>query len=216
MLAVIVEAAGAAGLDVAAHAHAAAGIRAAVEAGVRHLIHCGWLAADADGGLDYDPQLAERIADEGIWVNPTIGLGLLAAEARDRGDAPPRRNPSMRGNAPTREQRLEVFRDMHARGVRFTSGLDMGMAYADFDRAPAEAWAFVEEVGLSPWQALRLMTAQTAEALKVGDQVGSIAKGKVADLAAFAGDPGVDIRALNTPVYVIQAGELVVAPPGAA
>ena len=96
-----------------------------------------------------------------------------------------------------------------------TSGLDMGMAYADFDRAPAEAWAFVEEVGLSPWQALRLMTAQTAEALKVGDQVGSIAKGKVADLAAFAGDPAADIRALNTPVYVIQSGELVVGPPTA-
>ena len=215
VLAVIVEAADAAGLDVAAHAHAAAGIRAAVEAGVQHLIHCGWLASEADGGLDYDPQLAKRIADEGIWVNPTIGLGLLAAEARSRGDAPPRRNPSMRGNAPTREQRLEVFRDMHARGVRFTSGLDMGMAYADFDRAPAEAWAFVEEIGLSPWQAIRLMTSQTAEALGIGDRVGSIARGKVADLAAFGGDPAADIRALNIASHVIQSGELVVGAAGA-
>lgn len=214
VLAVIVEAADAAGLDVAAHAHAASGIRAAVEAGVRHLIHCSWLAAEADGGLAYDPQLAARIADEGIWVNPTIGLGLLAAEARTRGDAPPRRNPSMRGNAPTREQRLEVFRDMHARGVRFTSGLDMGMAYADFDRAPAEAWAFVEEIGFSPWQAIRLMTSQTAEALGIGDQVGSIARGKVADLAAFAGDPAADVRALNAPVCVIQSGGFVVGSAG--
>ena len=81
-------------------------------------------------------------------MNPTIGLGLLASEARERGDAAPRRNPNLRGSSP-REQGLEILRDMRDRGVRFTSGLDMGMAYADFNRAPAEAWAFVEDVGLS-------------------------------------------------------------------
>lgn len=209
VLAVIVETAASAGLEVAAHTHAAAGVRASVEAGVQHLIHCRWLAEDPDGGFEYDPQLAQRIADEGIWVNPTIGLGLLAAEARARGDAPPRRNPAMRGNAPPREQGLEIIRDMHARGVRFTSGLDMGMAYADFNRAPAEAWAFVEQIGLTPWQAIRLMTSQSAEALGIGGEVGAIARGKVADLAAFAGDPGVDIRALDRAAQVIQAGELV-------
>ena len=210
VLARIVETADAAGLDVAAHAHATVGIRAAVEAGMRHLIHCSWLDEDPDGGYDYDPQLTERIVDEGVWVNPTIGLGLVAAEARARGDASPRRNPSMRGKAPTREQRLEIMRDMYARGARFTSGLDMGMAYADFDRATAEAWAFVEQVGLSEWEAIRLMTSQTAEALGIGGEVGAIAQGKVADLAAFAGDPAADIRALNAPTCVIQAGALVV------
>ena len=210
VLAVIVETAAAAGLEVAAHTHAAAGVRASVEAGVQHLIHCRWLAEDPEGGFEYDPQLAQRIADEGIWVNPTIGLGLLAAEARARGDAPSRRNPAMRGNAPPREQGLEIIRDMHARGVRFTSGLDMGMAYADFNRAPAEAWAFVEQIGLTPWQAIRLMTSQSAEALRIGGEVGAIARGKIADLAAFAGDPGVDIRALDRPMYVVREGELVV------
>ena len=75
-------------------------------------------------------------------MNPTIGLGLLASEARERGEAAPRRNPNLQGPSP-REQGLEILRDMRERGVRFTSGLDMGMAYADFNRAPAEAWAFV-------------------------------------------------------------------------
>ena len=212
VLAGIVATASGAGIEVAAHAHAAAGVRAAVEAGVRHLIHCSWLAEDPDGGLDYDPQLAERIADEGIWVNPTIGLGLLASEARERGDAPPRRNPSMRSSGPTREQRMEIVRDMHARGVRFTSGLDMGMAYADFNRAPAEAWAFVEQVGLSPWEAIRLMTIQTAEALNLSHDIGSIVKGKRADLAAFPNDPAEHIRQLDTPTHVIQDGNLIVSP----
>ena len=205
----IVEAGAAGGVEVAAHTHAAEGVRAAVEGGVRHLIHCRWLSANPDEGFAYDPDLAQRIADEGIWVNPTIGLGLLAAEARSRGDAAPRRNPNLRGPSP-REQGLEILRDMRERGVRFSSGLDMGMAYADFNRAPAEAWAFVEDVGLSEWQALRIMTCDTAGAIGVGAQVGRLRKGYQADLAAFPGDPARNIRNLDRPAFVLQGGRIIV------
>ena len=201
----IVEAGRAGGIEVAAHTHAAEGIRAAVEGGVRHLIHCRWLSADPTEGFLYDPALAQRIADEGIWVNPTIGLGLLAAEARERGDDAPRRNPNLQGPSP-REQGLEILRDMASRGARFTSGLDMGMAYADFHRAPAEAWAFVEDVGLTEWQALRIMTAQSADAFGVAAETGRLKRGLQADLVAFAGDPAADIRALRVPSFVLQGG----------
>ena len=207
----IVDTGRAVGIDVAAHTHAAEGIRAAVEGGVQHLIHCRWLSANPDEGFRYDPALAQRIADEGIWVNPTIGLGLLASEARARGDSAPRRNPNLQGPSP-REQGLEILRDMRDRGARFTSGLDMGMAYADFNRAPAEAWAFVEDIGLSEWQALRIMTCETAEAIGVGAAVGRLAAGYAADLAAFRGDPAQDIRTLDQPVFVAKAGEVVVDP----
>ena len=153
--------------------------------------------------------MAQRIADEGIWVNPTIGLGLLASEARERGDAAPRRNPNLQGPSP-REQGLEILRDMRDRGARFTSGLDMGMAYADFNRAPAEAWAFVQDVGLSEWQALRIMTCDTADAIGVGQDVGRLRRGYAADLVAYAGDPATDIRALDRPTLVVQSGKIVV------
>ena len=205
----IVETGRTVGIGVAAHTHAAEGIRAAVEGGVRHLIHCRWLSANPEEGFRYDPQLAQRIADEGIWVNPTIGLGLLAAEARERGDQAPRRNPNLQGPSP-REQGLEILRDMRNRGARFTSGLDMGMAYADFNRAPAEAWAFVQDVGLSEWQALRIMTFDTADAIGVGQDVGKLRRGYAADLVAFAGDPAADIRALDRPTLVVQGGDVVV------
>lgn len=208
----IVEAGQAGGIEVAAHTHAAEGIRAAVEGGVRHLIHCRWLSANPEEGFRYDPELAQRIADEGIWVNPTIGLGLLAAEARERGDTAPRRNPNLQGPSP-RQQGLDILRDMRDRGARFTSGLDMGMAYADFNRAPAEAWAFVEDVGLSEWHALRIMTADTADAIGVGDQVGRIQPGLDADLAAFPGDPAANIRDLDQPVFVLQRGEVIIGGP---
>ena len=102
---------------------------------------------------------------------------------------------------------------MRERGVRFTSGLDMGMAYADFNRAPAEAWAFVEDIGLTEWQALRIMTCDTAGAIGVGDEVGRLQVGFDADLAAFPGDPATDIRDLDQAIFVMQAGEVIVGGP---
>ena len=206
-LAEIVAVAQGAGIGVHAHAHSASAVRAAIDAGVHRLVHCRWLADDPEQGYDYDPEYGRRIADEGIWVNPTIGMGLLAAEARGQGAEPPRRNPNMTRSAATREGILEIFQDMRAKGARFSSGLDMGMAYADFDKAAAEAWSFHEELGFSPWEAIRLLTADTAECLGIAQEAGRIAKGLPADFAAYPGDPAQDLRALSTPAFVLQAGE---------
>jgi len=46
---------------------------------------------------------------------------------------------------------METARDMRRRGVRFTTGLDMGMAHAPFDRSAANARAFVQWLGYTPW-----------------------------------------------------------------
>ena len=202
-----------AGIGVHAHAHSASAVRAAVEAGVHRLVHCRWLADDPDAGYDYDPEYGRRIADEGIWVNPTIGMGLLAAEAREQGAEAPRRNPNMLRSAATREGILEIFGDMRAKGVRFTGGLDMGMAYADFDKAHAEAWSFHEELGFSAWEAIRLITADTAECLGLAREAGRIAKGFPADLAAYNGDPAQDLRALDYAVFVLHAGRISIGRP---
>ena len=207
-LAEIVKVARDAGLGVHAHAHSASAVRAAVDAGVHRLVHCRWLADDPEQGYDYDPEYGRRIADEGIWVNPTIGMGLLAAEACRQGSEPPRRNPNMARSAATREGILEIFQDMRAKGVRFTGGLDMGMAYADFDKASAEARSFHAELGFSPWEAIRLITADTAECLGIAKEAGRIAKGFPADLAAYAGDPAKDLQWLGYATFVLRGGRI--------
>ncbi len=206
-LAEIVGVARSAGLGVHAHAHSASAVRASVDAGVHRLVHCRWLADDPDAGYDYDPEYGRRIADEGIWVNPTIGMGLLAAEARRQGAEAPRRNPNMTRSAATREGIIEIFSDMRAKGARFTGGLDMGMAYADFDKAHAEALSFHEELGFTGWEAIRLITADTAECLGIAREAGRIAKGFPADLVAYIHDPAKDLRTLGYSIFVLQAGE---------
>ena len=96
---------------------------------------------------------------------------------------------------------------MRSRGVRFTNGLDMGMAYADFDKSAATSWAAVEWLGYTPWEALSGATAMTAEALGLHREIGSLTPGKFADIATFEGDPAEDIRRLDVARDVIKGGE---------
>ena len=63
---------------------------------------------------------------------------------------------------------------------------------------------------MTPWQALRIMTCDSADAIGVGDDVGRLEKGFDADLAAFSGNPADNIRELDQPVFVMQGGNVIV------
>jgi imidazolonepropionase-like amidohydrolase len=104
------------------------------------------------------------------------------------------------------EEHVEVTRDMRARGVRFITGLDMGMAHARFDASSANARAFVKWFDYSPWQAMAVSTVESAEAMRLGHEVGAIRPGFVADLMSVAGDPATDIALLGDSVDVVLAG----------
>jgi imidazolonepropionase-like amidohydrolase len=193
-------------MQIVAHTLAAQGVRNCVEAGIHHLIHSRWLSRDPDAGQEYDPDLATRMADNGQWVDPTYGHHLLGQEARERG-APQRvLHWSVARNPVTEEEHLASTRDMRERGVRFTTGLDMGMAYADFDKSSANARVFVKSLGYSNWEAIAASTRDSAEAVRLGGEIGTLEPGRVADMFTVAGDPASDINALTTSVDVVQGG----------
>ncbi len=209
-LAVAVREAARSGITVAAHCLSAAGVKNCVEANVHNLIHSRWYSQDPSKGLEFDLDTAKRMADQGQWVDPTIGHGMLGHEATDRGEAPPRAvHWSVAANNVTDEDHAETLNQMHDLGVRFTNGLDMGMPHGTHDRSSANAWAAVEKLGWNTWSALRMATIDTAEALRIDDEVGSISAGKVADLAAFGGDPAANIRDMDRASTVIQRGEVI-------
>lgn len=209
-LRVAVQEAARSGITVAAHTLASQGVRNCVEANVHHLIHARWFDRDPDKGLDYDAEAVARMADQGQWVDPTIGHMMLGNEAVAAGNAAARQpHWSVSGTVVPEAEHLATLTRMRDAGVRFTSGLDMGMAHGTHDRSAANAWAAVELLDYSTWDAMRMCTADTAEALAIDRQVGQLAAGKAADLAAFEGDPAASIRDLDQASTVMQAGRLV-------
>lgn len=209
-LAVAVREAARSGITVAAHCLSADGVKNCVEANVHNLIHARWYSQDPSKGLEFELDTAKRMADQGQWVDPTIGHGMLGEEATARGEAPPRSvHWSVASSDVDNEAHYETLNQMHDLGVRFTNGLDMGMPHGTHDRSAANAWSAVENLGWNTWSALRMATIDTAEALRIDDEVGSIKPGKVADLAAFGGDPAKNIRDMDRASTVIQNGNII-------
>ena len=194
------------GIYVVAHSHATDGIRNCIDAGIHQIIHCRWLSSDPTVAMDYDPEGAVQLADDGTWVDPTIGLSVLGAEARAAGAPQRQLHWGVSAARPSPEQTIEVLKDMRDKGVRYTTGLDMGMAYADYDKSAYNAISFVELLGYTPWEAIAASTSVTAEALRVNDTVGSLRSGMIADMMSVAGDPSENIRALAISTDVVKGG----------
>ncbi len=209
-LAVAVREAARSGITVAAHCLSAQGVKNCIEANVHNLIHARWYSQDPEKGLEFDIAAAQQMADQGQWVDPTIGHGMLGEEATQRGEAPPRAvHWSVAGSDVDNEAHYETLNQMHDLGVRFTNGLDMGMPHGTHDRSAANAWSVVENLGWDTWSALRMATTDTAEALGLDKEIGSITPGKTADLAAFNGNPAKNIRDMDRASTVIQNGNII-------
>lgn len=56
---------------------------------------------------------------------------------------------------------------------------------------------FVEELGLSPLEAITCATRNNAFAMRMEDELGVIAEGRRADLLVVDGDPSADVRVLQ-------------------
>ena len=69
--------------------------------------------------------------------------------------------------------------------------------------------ALVKRAALSPARAIQSGTIVNAEALGWQDQIGSIDKGKFADLVAVSGDPLADITELQRVKFVMKGGKVV-------
>ena len=67
----------------------------------------------------------------------------------------------------------------------------------------------VKQAGMSPARAIQSGTIVNAEVLGWADQVGSVEKGKFADLVAVSGDPLADITELQRVKFVMKGGKII-------
>ncbi|MER6952549.1 amidohydrolase family protein [Streptomyces sp. NPDC000618] len=179
-----------AGVPVAAHAHGADGIAAAVEAGVDTIEHCTWMTAD---GFDLRQDVLKKIIDQGIAICPAVSPHWQML-------------PRFFGE----ERAAEMFglvREMAEAGAKLIAGTDAGVQRAGFDGL-VPALAFYEHLGLPNSKILDMATTDAAEGLGLGDKTGRIAPGLRADLLVVDGDPLADLGALRQIRTVIAAGRV--------
>ena len=190
------------GLKVAAHCHAAEGVKNCVEAGIHNLIHCSWLSSNPSELYDYDRDVADQIAEKGIYVDPTLALSHLN-KLRGRAIRPD--SGAMRDP----EKRFEILRDMWDRGVKFVTGMDSGMTNAHFDDFAYIPEVMVKNMYISPLEAITCATKTSAECLGMEDEIGTLEAGKSADVIVVNGDPMKDITKLHDVNTIISQGTLV-------
>jgi imidazolonepropionase-like amidohydrolase len=86
--------------------------------------------------------------------------------------------------------------------VKIAFGVDDDPDYLDREFEAMVAW------GMKPVEALQAATVNGSQLLGLSDQIGSLDPGKFADVVAVSGDPTVDIKAMNSVVFVMKGGEV--------
>ena len=169
------------GARVAAHATGLEGSLAAVRAGVDTLEH---------GPHAPDDQLIELMVANGTTLVPTLSVFEWAG-----GDRSELSGWAAHRAAGWVEGRQAMVRAAVAAGVPIAVGSDSGAPPRGGDNA-AEITA-IGRAGIAPLQALRAATLDGARALGIGDEVGSIEVGKLADLVLWRRDPAEDLSVLT-------------------
>jgi len=183
----IVEEAHRHGLKVAAHAHGAEGILAAVKAGVSSIEH----------GSVLTEEIITEMAKRGTYLTPTNFLNETVNLAR--------LHPILRKKA---EYVISVstksLEDAVKGGVPIVFGTDAGvMTHGE----NAKEFKVMVEAGMSPLKAIQAATLNAVDLLGVADR-GILAIGKRADIIGVLGNPLDNIRILEKVDFVMKSGAI--------
>ena len=99
-----------------------------------------------------------------------------------------------------------MFRRALKEGVRIAFGTDADVCPHG---SQWQSMANMAKNGMRTLAILRAATSVDAQLLGVGDTLGALEPGKIADVVAIAGDPTADIRNVQSVKLVMKAGEIV-------
>jgi imidazolonepropionase-like amidohydrolase len=185
-----------AGLKVAAHAHGAPGIKAAILGGVDTVEH------------------ASLVDDEGIRLAVQRGVYFgMDIYNSDYTQAEGKKNGVLEDNLQKDRdialiQRQNFQKALRA-GVKMIFSSDAGVFPHG---ANAKQLATMVKWGASPLQAIQSATVNAARALGQSADVGHVKAGAYGDLVGVKGDPLKDVTVLERPVFVMKGGEAVKLP----
>jgi imidazolonepropionase-like amidohydrolase len=189
------------GFKVMAHAASPEAVKAAVRLGAHSVEH----------GYIMDAECIEALRARQTWYVPTLAISHLTPD--QAGDVWEKRWVEERGPAPDLCRRAEAAADEHRRwfGQALAAGVKMALGS---DIRPLKEAALLEiglwvKAGATPWQALLAATRNAAELCGVGDQLGTVEPGKLADLIVVEANPLEDVRNLRRLLLVLKEGRIV-------
>jgi imidazolonepropionase-like amidohydrolase len=177
------------GLRVAAHAHAAEGIKNAIRAGVASVEH------------------ATLIDDEGIALAKQHGtyLDMDIYDEECIQSSPDTPADFLQHDSDLAEAQRRNFTKAVRAGVKMTFGTDAGVCPHGIN---ARQFAFMVKYGMTPMQAIQSATVNAADLIGHSELFGSITAGKSADIIAVNGDPLADIHELEHVHFVMKEGKV--------
>ncbi|MDX2049512.1 MAG: amidohydrolase family protein [Chitinophagaceae bacterium] len=187
----IVETARDYGLKVAAHAHGAEGMKRAIRAGVHSIEH----------GSFIDDEAIELMKQHGTYLVPTLTAGRSVT---DSAKIPGYYTAMVTAKALEVGNRIQgSYAKAFKAGVKIAFGTDAavfqhGKNYLEFQ--------YMTEGGMPPMETIKAATIVAADLLGQKERLGSVEKGKAADIIAVSGDPLKDIKVMKDVVFVMKDG----------
>lgn len=177
----------------AAHAHGAEGMKRAVLGGIHSIEH----------GTMMTEEVMNLMISKGTYYVPTISAGKFVADkAKIPGFYPAIIVPKALAIGPQIQQ---TFGKAYKRGVKIAFGTDSGVSIHGEN---ADEFVFMCEAGMTPWDAIKSATVNAADLLNMSDTIGSISKGKKADIVAVSRNPIEEIAILKKVDFVMKDGKV--------
>ena len=176
-----------AGKTAVAHCHATQAILNALEAGFDVIEHCSFLEPEGKyPGHTFREDIAREIAKAGVLVDHVMPVTV---------------DPIVL------EYKFENFIGLRRAGVQMLAGTDD--LYLDLMGQLPFVLELMVRGGMTPMEALLSATSKPAEAMGLDSLIGTVERGKEADLIAVKGNPLEDIRSLASTALVMKAGKVI-------
>jgi imidazolonepropionase-like amidohydrolase len=174
----------------AAHAHGDLAARAAVRAGIDSIEH---------GSFMTDETL-NLMKSKGTYLVPTCLAGQWTGGKLER--FPPEVAAKAKAAFAAHD---EMFRRALKSGVKIAFGTDSAVSPHGLN---AREFGLMVDLGMSPAAALKTAGPSAADLLGLSDRIGTLEKGKEADIVAVPGDPLKDIHATERVLFVMKGGSV--------
>jgi imidazolonepropionase-like amidohydrolase len=179
------------GFKVAAHCHGAEAMKRAVRAGVNSIEH----------GTYMDEEVMQLMKQNGTYYVPTITAGKAVGDsAKKPGYYPDLVTPKALAIGPRIQS---TFSKAYKAGIKIAFGTDAGVYMH------GKNWlefVYMNEGGMPVMETIQAATVAAADLIGISDLVGSIEKGKLADIVAVEGDPIKDVQAMGKMKFVMKDG----------